>query len=122
MKGRGFHMFESRQKSAIAILAIVLVGGFGLTAGASAAQPVGPGVQIVAKGSVDDVVGQLKKMVADSGMMVMGELHQGDVLSMTGLKVQSETLFVGNPTVGKELGSSCLSGSTSTPTLRVRRW
>ncbi len=40
------------------------------------------------------------------GMMVMGELHQGKVLSMTGLKVQSETLFVGNPTVGKELFSA----------------
>ncbi len=62
-----------------------------------------PVVQVRAKGSVDQVLGQLKKMVASNGMMVMGELHQGKVIGMTGLKLESETIFVGSPTVGKEL-------------------
>jgi uncharacterized protein (DUF302 family) len=35
--------------------------------------------------------------------MVMGELHQGKVLEMTGLKVKSESIFIGNPNVGKKL-------------------
>ena len=51
----------------------------------------------------ENVLASLKKMVADNGMMVMGELHQGKVLEMTGLKVQSETIFVGNPTMGKQI-------------------
>lgn len=45
-------------------------------------------------------------MVVDSGMMVMGELHQGKVLSMTGRKLQSETIFIGSPTIGKDLFSA----------------
>lgn len=62
----------------------------------------GPIVQVKASGSVEEVLDKLKKTVAANGMMVMGELHQGKVLEMTGLHVQSETVFVGNPTVGKD--------------------
>jgi len=73
----------------------------------AAAQGAGsPIVQVKAKGSVEQVLGQIKKMVASNGMMVMGELHQGKVIGMTGLKVESETIFVGNPTVGKQLFSA----------------
>jgi len=65
----------------------------------------GPGVRVVVDKSVDDTVSALSKMVADNGMMIMGELHQGKVLKMTGMKVKSETVFVGNPTIGKKLFS-----------------
>jgi uncharacterized protein (DUF302 family) len=75
-------------------------------AGGALAADQRPIVRVAAKGSVEDVVAQLKKSVAGNGMMVMGELHQGKVIAMTGLKVQSETIFVGNPTVGKELFSA----------------
>ena len=66
----------------------------------------GPIVQVKARGSVDEVLDKLKKAVASNGMMVMGELHQGKVLEMTGLRVNSETVFVGNPTVGKDVFSA----------------
>ncbi len=66
----------------------------------------GPGVSVAVRGSVSQTVDRLTKMVAGNGMMVMGELHQGKVLAMTGLKVESETIFVGNPTVGKKLFSA----------------
>ncbi|GMR21837.1 MAG: hypothetical protein BMS9Abin37_0155 [Acidobacteriota bacterium] len=72
-------------------------------AGIASADPEGPGVQTVVKGSVDEALTSLTKMVADNGMMIMGELHQGKVLEMTGLKVKSESVFVGNPTIGKKL-------------------
>lgn len=62
-------------------------------------------VAVKTSGSVDQTLAALKKMVADNGMMVMGELHQGKVLEMTGLKVKSETIFVGSPNVGKKLFS-----------------
>ncbi len=57
-------------------------------------------------GSVSETLDGIKKMVAHNGMMVMGELHQGKVLAMTGLKTESESIFVGNPTMGKKLFSA----------------
>ena len=58
-----------RNSLAVAALALALTAGTALSAGP------GPVVQVQAKGSVDDTVTQLKKMVAGNGMMVMGELH-----------------------------------------------
>lgn len=78
----------------------------GLSLGSVASAATGPIVQVKAKGSVQDVLGKLKKMVASNGMMVMGELHQGKTMEMTGLHVESESVFVGNPTVGKDLFSA----------------
>ncbi len=72
-------------------------------------------VQTEVKGSVQDVVKGLSKMVAGNGMMVMGELHQGKVLKMTGLKVESETIFVGSPAMGKKLFSSDLGAGLVVP-------
>lgn len=73
----------------------------------ASAQAAGiPVVQVKAKGSVDEVLAQVTKMVASNGMMVMGELHQGKVIGMTGLKLQSETIFVGSPAMGKQLFSA----------------
>lgn len=88
--------------------ATVLLTGALLFAGAPlVAQAGNPSiVQVQAPGSVAQVVAKLKKMVGRNGMMVMGNLDQGKVLSMTGLHVQSETLFVGNPEVGKRLFSA----------------
>ena len=93
-----------RMISVFAVLFVVgLAAGLPVT-GAQAAD--GPAIhQTVVNGSVDDALKKIKKMVADSGMMVMGELHQGKVLEMTGLKVKSESIFVGSPTMGKKLFS-----------------
>lgn len=66
----------------------------------------GPGVAVTTSGSVSETISKLRKMVSGNGMMVMGELNQGKALSMTGINVQSETLFVGNPQIGKKLFSA----------------
>jgi len=65
-----------------------------------------PVVRVAVKGSLPQALSHLNKIVAGKGMMVMGELHQGKVMSMTGLSLKSETVFVGNPTVGKKLFST----------------
>lgn len=87
-------------------LKITLIGAALATlfafSGTAFAANKGSVVQVKVSGSVDQVLDKLKKAVASNGMMVMGELHQGKVLEMTGLKVQSETVFIGNPTVGKD--------------------
>ena len=83
--------------------------------GAVSAGDKDPLIQVKASGSVEDTLAQLKKMVASGGMMVMGELHQGKVLEMTGLHVSSETVFVGSPTVGKNLFSADPAAGIAVP-------
>lgn len=93
---------QTNRTASAGILAVGLILSL-LTVGASRAAAVDVASQVVAEKSVDQVLGALKKMVAGHGMMVMGELHQGKVLEMTGLKVRSESVFVGNPNLGKKL-------------------
>ena len=52
--------------------------------------------------SYDEIVAGIKKGVADAGMMVLAEINHGKILSMTGLSINSESLFIGNPNVGKD--------------------
>jgi uncharacterized protein (DUF302 family) len=94
----------SKQVSSLKITVLVTAVSIVLAfSGSGFAANKGPIVQVKARGSVDEVLDRLKKSVASGGMMVMGELHQGKVLEMTGLHVKSETVFVGNPTVGKDV-------------------
>ncbi|MCI0628886.1 MAG: DUF302 domain-containing protein, partial [Acidobacteria bacterium] len=53
--------------------------------------------------SFDQTVTQLKTAVGQGGMMVMATVDQGNMLSMTGLKLKATLFLVGNPTVGKKL-------------------
>lgn len=52
--------------------------------------------------SFDETVGAIKKAVAGGGMMVLSEINQGKIMEMTGMKMNAESLFVGNPNVGKQ--------------------
>ena len=96
------HHIPTRPAAWLTALGAALILG-ALPQAAAAQSATSPVVQVTANGSVDQVVEQLRKMVASNGMMVMGELHQGKVIGMTGLKIESETIFVGNPEVGKQL-------------------
>lgn len=91
-----------RITSAAGVLALAGLLGVAPATSTQAAE-AGTISRTVVKGTVEQTLNALSKMVADNGMMVMGELHQGKVLEMTGLKVQSESIFVGNPNVGKQL-------------------
>lgn len=52
--------------------------------------------------SFDETVSGIKKGVADAGMMVLAEINHGKILSITGLSLNAESLFIGNPNVGKD--------------------
>lgn len=53
--------------------------------------------------SFDDVTKAVKNLVAKNGMMVMAEVDQGKMLSMTGLQLKAKLFLIGNPNVGKQL-------------------
>lgn len=85
------------------ILAAVLsIGTIGLSFGADA-NFSGTRVTVDSNKSFDDVSKAVKSLVAKSGMMVMAEVDQGKMLSMTGLSLKATLFLVGNPTVGKQL-------------------
>ena len=92
-----------RARISAIVSAIIVASSMTVARLAPAADHPSPGVAVQVRGKVTEVLGKLQKSVADNGMMVMGELHQGKVLSMTGLKVESETIFVGNPAIGKQV-------------------
>ena len=53
--------------------------------------------------SFDEVTKAMKSLVAKNGMMIMAEVDQGRMLSMTGLNLKATLYIVGNPVVGKQL-------------------
>lgn len=65
----------------------------------------GQRVTIASSKSFDQVVSAVQSLVAKNGMMVMAQVDQGKMLSMTGLSVQAKLFLIGNPVVGKQLFS-----------------
>jgi len=60
-------------------------------------------ITVPSEKSFEQVTDAVKSLVTKSGMMVLGEVDQGKILSMTGLKVKAHLFLVGNPTIGKKL-------------------
>ena len=73
-------------------------------AGTVAAQAASSFVSVQSHQSYSATVSSLKEAVSSNGMMVMGQINQAKVLSMTGLKLEgAESFFVGNPNMGKKI-------------------
>lgn len=60
-------------------------------------------VTISSAKAFDAVVESVEALVAKNGMMVMAEVNQGQMLSMTGLSLKATLFLVGNPNVGKQI-------------------
>ena len=86
---------------AITVIAFLFVGPLTNT-GKTFAQENGI-VTVQSKLSFDKTESQIRQLVAKNGMMVLSELNQGKILSMTGISLKAVSLFVGNPQVGKKL-------------------
>lgn len=63
----------------------------------------GDHVTVQSARSFDDVTKAVMSLVSKNGMMVMAEVDQGKMLSMTGLSLQAKLFLIGNPNVGKQL-------------------
>ena len=85
-----------------------LLGALSLnTAAAAGATHSFGGSRVVVESSksFNDVAKSIEKLVATNGMMVMAEVNQGKMLSMTGLKLNARLFLIGNPNVGKQVFS-----------------
>jgi uncharacterized protein (DUF302 family) len=103
MKGMKGHTVKNNSLLRRSILAAVLsIGTVGLSFAGDASFS-GNRVTVDSNKSFDDVSKAVKSLVAKNGMMVMAEVNQGKMLSMTGLTLNATLFLVGNPTVGKQL-------------------
>ncbi len=96
---------KSRTTLAALALGATIVAGPLLAPGAFAAENPFQGSRITVESgkSFEDVTEALTGLVAKNGMMVMADVDQGNMLSMTGFKLKAHLFLVGNPTVGKQL-------------------
>ncbi len=86
-------------------LLVLFAGLFAVLSTAFASPAVAQEARITVEShrSFEQTVDQLKSAVGQGGMMVMASVDQGNMLSMTGLKLKATLFLVGNPTVGKQL-------------------
>lgn len=114
-------MLESKLKSlriaptiVLALLVVAMTGGTAVAAGA-------PFIQKASGHSFGQTVSNLKHAVSGNGMMVLGRVNQGKVMSMTGLQMKGESFFVGNPTMGKKIFKMSPAAGAVVP-LRIYVW
>lgn len=79
-------------------LTVTALAGSAFAAGAADARTT-----VASAKSFEQVSDALKSLVAKNGMMVMAQVDQGKMLSMTGLSLKATLFLIGNPTVGKQL-------------------
>lgn len=73
-------------------------------------------------GEFDETVDGLKQMVADAGMMVLGELDEAGALKAAGLDLDgSYSVFIGNPSAGKTFFEQTAAIGTVVP-VRIQVW
>ena len=60
-------------------------------------------VVVASSTSFEQTNDAIKSLVAKNGMMIMAEVDQGNMLSMTGFSLKAKLYLIGNPTVGKQL-------------------
>lgn len=85
-------------KSMLLVFGLAVTGLFARPASAQEAR-----VTVESTKSYEQTVEKLKGAVNQGGMMIMGQVDQGNMLSMAGLKLKATLFLVGNPTVGKKL-------------------
>lgn len=83
----------------------VLLVGVSLSA-ADTSNFSGKRIVVASHESFDRVNSNIQSLVAQNGMMIMAQVDQGKMLTMTGLHVRAHLYLVGNPVVGKKLFSA----------------
>jgi uncharacterized protein (DUF302 family) len=99
-------------------LSIVAIALFGLAAFAApghAEVAAWHPTQVISNVGFDQTVSNLKKLVAKNSMMIMGEVDQGKIMSMTGVKMHAVSFLVGSPVVGKKLFSQDVGAAVAAP-------
>lgn len=97
---------EARKNWAIWILVLAIMA-IGAPSSSVFAQSAGNNfVTVKSAHNYSATVDSLQRAIKSNGLMVMGNVNQKAIMSMTGLNLEgAESFLVGNPRVGKELFS-----------------
>jgi uncharacterized protein (DUF302 family) len=93
-------MEDTRMKRKLLMSCAIAIIGIAFSGMAMAQDSI---VTLQSQHSFDQTVSQVKSATSQNGLMVMGHLDQGKMLSMTGLQLKAESFLVGNPNMGKKL-------------------
>lgn len=85
------------------LIGFALALAFAVAALAMPAAAQNARVSVPSQKNFEQTVSQLKSAVGQGGMMIMATVDQGNMLSMTGLKLKAKLFLVGNPAVGKKI-------------------
>ena len=88
----------NRKLIGVALTLVFAVAALAISAAAQSAR-----ITVPSQKNFDQTVNHLKSAVGQGGMMIMATVDQGNMLSMTGLKLKATLFLVGNPTVGKKV-------------------
>ena len=99
-EGRERNKWRQMWADALALALAILVVAVPAYAADGAADAL---VTVASSKSFEQVSDAVKSLVTKNGMMVMAQVDQGKMLSMTGLSLKATVFLVGNPTVGKQL-------------------
>ena len=72
-------------------------------------------VNVASSLSVQQTLDNLRKLVAKNGMMVMGEVNQGKIMSMAGVNMKATSVFIGSPMVGKKIFGENIGATVAAP-------
>lgn len=97
-------MKKSKSRLSTLFVAVLVAGLLSFSTNIQA-QSVKP-VTVQSSKNFEQTINAIKKAVSGGGMMVMSQLDQGKILSMTGLSVKSHSFFIGNPNVGNKAFSA----------------
>ena len=110
---------RSRTVAAFATLCVA-----GATAFASPAFAQPPGRAFVSVKSVHgyaQTVSALQSDIKSNGLMILGQVNQGRIMSMTGMSLRAHSFFIGNPRVGKMLFMKTPAAAAVVPS-RITVW
>lgn len=114
-------MSIARSRVAVAF-ATLCIAGITAFAAPAFAQPSGRDfVSVRSSHGYAQTVRTLQSDIKSNGLMILGQVNQGRIMSMTGMSLQARSFFVGNPRVGKMMFMKTPAAAAVVPS-RITVW
>lgn len=114
-------MSIAKSRAAAAVATVCLAGATAFAVPAFAQSGGHDFVTVKSTHGYSQTVSALQSDIKSNGLMVLGQVNQGRVMSMTGMSLQAHSFFVGNPRVGKMLFEKTPAAAAAVPA-RITVW
>lgn len=114
-------MSVRRYRVAVAFATLCVAGVTAFAVPAFAQPPGRDFVSVKSSHGYAQTVRALQSDIKSNGLMILGQVNQGRIMSMTGMSLQARSFFVGNPRVGKMLFMKTPAAAAVVPS-RITVW